>query len=108
MVAAYKLAPLTYAIVKGFRLVKVPYFTLPNLLTEDPLVPEFLQSAATPANLAAAIGELLDDSARRAFISRAFTVLRKTLARGADERAAAAVLETAQAGAATTVAAGGG
>lgn len=98
MVAAYKLAPITYAIAKGFGLVKVPYFTLPNLLTDEALVPEFLQSAASAANLAAATGALLDDQSRRDRISAAFRNLRSTLAQGADRRAAAAVLALARAG----------
>ncbi len=95
MVAAYKLAPLTYAIAKGFKLVKVPYFSLPNLLTDKPLVPEFLQSDANGDKLAAAIGALLDDHLQRAHISSEFARLRTQLARGADQRAALAVLQVA-------------
>jgi len=95
MVGAYRLGPLTYAIAKVFGLVKVPYFTLPNLLTETPLVPEFLQDAANASELANAIAGLLDDPARCQHIARQFGELRSTLARNADERAAAAVLEVA-------------
>lgn len=95
LVAAYRFGWLTYAIAWLFRLVKVPYFSLPNLLTDKPLVPEFLQSAATPEALAAAVGALLSDDARRASISAQFEILRQKLARGADDRAAAAVLELA-------------
>lgn len=95
MVAAYRLAGLTYAIVKGLNLVKVPYFSLPNLLTEEPLVPEFLQHAAHPENLASACRELLDDAQRRTEISNQFRKLRGDLARGADQRAARAVLRLA-------------
>lgn len=97
MVAAYRLAPLTYALARGLNLVKVPYFSLPNLLTDEPLVPEFLQSAARPDALAAAVGGLLDDPKRRASISAAFASLRATLAQGADQKAAEAVLAVARA-----------
>lgn len=93
MVAAYRLAPLTYAIARAFRLVKVPYITLPNLLTEVPLVPEFIQGAASAEALAAAVGALFDDPRRRERIAASFGVLRETLARDADRRAAAAVLD---------------
>jgi lipid-A-disaccharide synthase len=92
MVAAYRLAPLTYAIARGLRLVKVPYFSLPNLLTEEPLVPEFLQGEANPGALAAAVDALLDDDGRRTRITRVFADLRHTLARDADRRAAEAVV----------------
>ena len=95
MVVAYRLAGLTHAIAKGLGLVKVPYISLPNLLTESPLVPEFIQSAATPEALAAAVGALLDDADRRAAITKEFRALRDLLAQDADQRAAQAVLETA-------------
>lgn len=93
MIAAYRFAPVTYAIAKAFRLFKAGHFTLPNLLTDEPLVPEFLQDAATPAGLADAVSALLDDPARRSYIAGQFSGLRQTLARGADQRAARAVLD---------------
>ncbi|MGH8165787.1 MAG: lipid-A-disaccharide synthase, partial [Woeseiaceae bacterium] len=95
IVAAYRLAPLTYALARFLRLVKVRHFTLPNLLTTEPLVPEFLQGAATPIALSGAVVALLEDPARRAAIEREFAKLRDQLARGADQRAAKAVLELA-------------
>lgn len=95
MVAAYKVAQLTATIASVFRLLKTPYITLPNLLTEKPLVPEFKQNDATPEALQAAVATLLQDVERREYIVREFTVLRGLLARGADERAADAILELA-------------
>jgi len=92
MVGAYRFSALTYAIAKTFKLVDVPFFTLPNLLTEEPLVPEFLQSEATPQTLATAVTELLNNAERRAMIGRKFAELRVELALGADTRAASAVL----------------
>ena len=58
MVVAYRLAPLTYWILK--RLVKSPYISLPNLLAERLLVPELIQDAATPDALAQTLAPLLD------------------------------------------------
>ena len=98
IVAAYRLAPLTYLLAKTLRLVKVPYFTLPNLLTPEPLVPEFLQGAATAGALSASVLGLLDDPARRAMIAGEFARLRDQLAQGADRLAASAVLELARGG----------
>ena len=98
MVAAYRFAPLTYAIMWTLRLWKVPYFTLPNFLTPEPLVPEFLQYAANPEALADAVSCLLKDPAKRAAISEQFSSLRQELARGADKLAAQAVLDLAQKG----------
>lgn len=96
IVAAYRLAPATYFLARALRLVKVRHFTLPNLLTEQPLVPEFLQGRATPAALADAVLGLLADPRRRAAITAEFAKLRDRLARGADRMAAAAVLELAR------------
>jgi lipid-A-disaccharide synthase len=95
MVVAYRLAGMTYAIVQAFNLVKVPYVSLPNLLTEEPLVPEFIQGEATAANLSQAVVELLEHPERCAAIRVAFDSLRSDLARDADAHAAAAVIETA-------------
>jgi lipid-A-disaccharide synthase len=97
IVAAYRLAPLTYALARSLRLVKVRHFTLPNLLTPAPLVPEFLQGNATAGALRDSVLELLRDPARCADIEREFVKLRDQLARGADRRAARAVLEVAAA-----------
>jgi lipid-A-disaccharide synthase len=97
IVAAYRLAPLTYALARSLRLVKVRHFTLPNLLTPTPLVPEFLQGNATAMALSGSVFDLLGDPARCADIEREFAKLRDQLARGADRRAARAVLEVAAA-----------
>ena len=97
MVAAYRVAGLTFAIVKRLNLVKVQYVTLPNLLTDTPLIPEFIQDDARPEALASAVSELLADPERRAAIAARFRVLRTTLARGANERAAEAVMAEAAA-----------
>ncbi len=92
MVAAYKVAPLTAALIRGLGLLKVERFTLPNQLTETPLVPEFIQQEAKPAAIATAVADLLGDPARRAAIADRFATLRAELAIGADQRAAEAVL----------------
>ncbi len=95
MVSAYRVAPTTYYLARLLRLLKVDYFTMPNLLTDEPLVPEFLQHEATPAALADAVGGILDDDERRRSIEAAFAELRRRLGLGADRRAAAAVIDMA-------------
>lgn len=97
MVVAYKLAALSHAIVRGFRLLKIPYVSLPNLLAGRELVPEFLQSRATPEFMGEALLRLLDDPAARAAQLDGFRSLAGVLRRKADERAAEAVLALLQA-----------
>ena len=94
-VAAYRLSPITYWMGRYLFRVNLAHYTLPNLLTEEPLVPEFMQHDAQPGPIADAVLGLLDDPARRRFISERFDRLRKELALDADERAAAAVVELA-------------
>jgi lipid-A-disaccharide synthase len=98
MVSAYKVAAGTYYLARLLRLLKVSHFTMPNLLTAEPLVPEFLQHEATPAALAAAVSDLLHDDRRRHHIERVFAELHERLGLGADERAATAVIDMAQGG----------
>ena len=95
MVAANRVTSLSYAIIRTFKLLKVPSLTLPNLLMAEPLVPEFLQGAATPEALADAVAALMNDPGRRAAIADQFAKLRAELAQGADKLAAQAVFELA-------------
>ena len=95
-VATYRVAWLTYFIAIKLGLVKLTHYTLPNLLTEVPLVPEFMQEDARPEPIAEAVIGLLDDPERRRAISERFARLRQELAQDADQRAADAVLELAR------------
>jgi lipid-A-disaccharide synthase len=96
-VAAYRVSALTALITKLFRLIKVRQFTLPNLLTGEALIPEFIQDDADPARIAAGVIELLDDPERCAAIKARFAKLRTELAMNSNERAADALISlTAQ------------
>lgn len=87
MVVAYRLAPLTYWILK--RMVKSPYVSLPNLLAQRLLVPELLQDAATADALAQTLLPLLDNGAEQ---TAGFDAIHRTLRRDASNQAADAVL----------------
>ena len=91
-VAIYRLGRISYAIVNSLNLLKLTHFTLPNLLTETPLVPEFIQDKARPDDIAKAVIELLDDPDRRRSIGERFARLRTELAQDTDQRAADAVV----------------
>lgn len=88
MVVAYRVAPLTYRILR--RLVKSAYISLPNLLAGRLLVPELIQDAATPAALAATLVPLLDDGSGQ---TEGFDAIHRALRRDASARAAEAVLQ---------------
>lgn len=93
-IVAYRLSPLTYFLARRF--VKVKYVSLPNLILDRPLFPEFLQSQANPAALAAQARDWLDTPAKLENIRHALAPLREILGpEGAAGRAAQIVLETA-------------
>lgn len=95
MVVGYKGSWLTYLLVRTFGLVKVPYFSQPNLLAGRRLVPEFLQGQVTGAALGEALLAELDDPAHIAQLRGEFSRIHRTLRRGGAQRAAAAVLACA-------------
>lgn len=90
MVVAYRLGRATAWIIR--RLMRAAYFSQPNLLAGEAVVPELFQDAVTPAALADALEDWLDNPARREQLSGLFTRLHDELRRGASERAADAVL----------------
>ncbi len=93
MVVAYRVAASSYALVRGLGLLRVTHVSLPNLLAGRAVVAEFLQYRAIPYNLSTAILKLLRNQAERAAQLEAFAALSSMLQRGADQRAAEAVLE---------------
>lgn len=51
MVVGYQISKITYGIVKTFNMMLLPYYSLPNVLYGDFLVPEVLQKQMTVDNL---------------------------------------------------------
>jgi len=92
MVVAYRLAPLTYGVLKALRLVRVGHFALPNLLAGERLVPELLQDAVTVENLGTEVLRWLGSPAARLDLAARFTALGGQLRRRASDRAAEVVL----------------
>jgi len=90
-VALYRTSSLTYAI--GRRIVTVPFLAMPNLLAGEAVMPEFVQDAASPDALAAAVSELLQSPAKRTAQQARLREIVATLGSpGAARRAAAAIL----------------
>ena len=95
-VALYKTSLWTYWIAR--QMVTVDYLSMPNILANEPLFPEFIQGQATAPNIAAAALELLADPARRA---QKQSKLARTIGAlggpGAARRACAAILKLSDA-----------
>lgn len=90
MVVCYKFTSLSFAIFK--RLVKTKYFSLPNLLADEALVPELLQDQATPQPIAEQMMSYLADSGKASALKGRFTELHQLIKCNASEQAAQAVL----------------
>lgn len=76
-VVAYKVNPLTAAIVR--RLVKVKHASLVNILAPTPAIPELIQEACTGETLAATLLPLLTEPAAAAPQHAAYAALRAAL-----------------------------
>lgn len=95
MVVAYRLGAMTAFLLRRLGLVKVPYFSQPNLLLGRRRVPEFFQEAVSGQALGEALLREMEDPAQVAELQREFREVHETLRRGGAARAAAAVLECA-------------
>jgi lipid-A-disaccharide synthase len=96
MVVAYRLSSVTAFLLRTLGLVKVPYFSQPNLLVGRRLVPEFFQEEVSGAALGAALLHEIEDPRHVSELSREFRAVHEVLRRGGAERAAAAILATVQ------------
>ncbi|MEW6991266.1 lipid-A-disaccharide synthase [Colwelliaceae bacterium 6441] len=87
MIICYKFNFVTYIIAK--LMVKLQWFSLPNLLAGKALVPELLQQDVTADKIVPLVKERLysDQSA----LNQAFTVIHQSLKQNASEKAAKAV-----------------
>jgi len=93
MVVAYRLSGLTAFLLRRLRLVKVPYFSQPNLLVGRRFVPEFFQEEVQGEAMAAAILGLLGDQAYLSELQREFRRVHETLRRGGATAAADVILQ---------------
>lgn len=93
MVVAYRLGTVTAFLLRRLALVKVAYFSQPNLLLGRAAVPEFFQEAVRAETLGAALlSQLEDGPARRALLAE-FDAVHRRLRAGGAAAAAQAVCE---------------
>ena len=91
MLVCYKMASVSYAIIS--RMLKVPYFSLPNLLAGKALVEELVQQQVNPQALAAkAKALLLQPATEHEALLQEYTEIHLKLRKDANNKAAQAVL----------------
>lgn len=93
MVVAYRIAGLTYRIVKALGLLKTQMYSLPNILAGRRVVPELMQDECTPPSLAAALAPMLRRRALSEDVLAEFVRIHRSLRGGASDGAAAAVAD---------------
>jgi lipid-A-disaccharide synthase len=93
MVVGHRIAPTTYRIVKALGLLKSHYVSLPNVLAGEEVVPELLQDACTPQNLASAVLQWFGHPEAVAALRPRFRAIHESLRRDASARAADAIVE---------------
>ncbi len=92
MVGSYRLAASTYQLLKWLKLFRAKYFSLPNILAGEALVPELLQNDASAPRMAEEVLKWLEDDNRRKALQIRFSQLHEQLRCNASARAAEAVV----------------
>ncbi|WP_159138082.1 lipid-A-disaccharide synthase [Acinetobacter sp. YH12200] len=93
MVTFYKLNWLTYHVVKF--LIKIPYYSLPNIIAGKKVIQELIQADATPEKLAAEIEKLMNIETAQIQVMQHIT-MHKQLLSGNSEDPVKAVLALIQ------------
>lgn len=80
-VMVYKLSPLTYFIGKHFLKIdkKIPYFSMPNLLLNSPVIPELVMNQANPERIAIEALSILKNPDKINEMKTAFLSLKEKL-----------------------------
>lgn len=91
MVVAYRLSTLTYGIVKLLGLMKVDHYSLPNFLSDQPIVPELMQNECRPDSLAAALLPALRERRIDPALLTEYRRIHQSLLGDGEQDAAAAV-----------------
>lgn len=90
-VVLYKMAPLNYLI--GKLLVDIKYFSLPNILADEKILPELLQNDVKPEIISSEVINLLEK--REIIVEKLQSACKKLGNVGAANRIAKKILETA-------------
>jgi len=91
MVVAYRVARITYALVKLFGLLRTSVYSLPNILAGRKIVPELMQDDCTPAAIATALAPALRARAAEADSVAEFLRLHMSLRAHPAQDAGAAI-----------------
>lgn len=83
MVTFYKLNSLTYFIAK--LLIKIPYYSLPNIIAGKKVIQELIQNDATPENLAHEIEKLMNIEVAQIQVMQHITMHKQLLSGNSED-----------------------
>ncbi|MGR3977726.1 lipid-A-disaccharide synthase [Acinetobacter sp. 1207_04] len=83
MVTFYKLNWLTYIIAK--LMIKIPYYSLPNIIAGKKVIQELIQSDATAEKLAAEIEKLMNEETAQIQVMQLLTMHKQLLAGNSED-----------------------
>lgn len=92
MVVAYKISSVTWWIVNTFKMMQLPYYSLPNVLYGDFLVPEVMQNDLTAERLSQACTDVINNP-NQAELIESFKRIHQTLLPQKPSQAAQMVLD---------------
>jgi lipid-A-disaccharide synthase len=92
MVVAYQISSITWWIVNTFKMMQLPYYSLPNVLYGDFLVPEVMQKDLTVEHLSQACTDVINNP-NQTELSASFNQIHQTLLPEKPDQAAHLVLD---------------
>jgi lipid-A-disaccharide synthase len=93
MVVCYRLTDISYTMVKWLKLLKSEFFSLPNILASEALVPELSQQEVNGKRISKEVSNWLDQPEKCAELKQRFDLLHRQLKMDAASTAATAVLK---------------
>lgn len=94
-VAGYAVSRTTALIAEMMGAKRDGFRTIPNIITGEELIPEFMQERFDARSIAQATWDFLESPERRESVRDRFAKLREELALGSDDRSAEALIELA-------------
>ncbi|MCK5916841.1 MAG: lipid-A-disaccharide synthase [Cocleimonas sp.] len=93
MIAAYRVTASTAFIIRTFKMIKSKYYTLPNNLCDEYLVPELIQEQVTAENICKEVDKQFQQSQQqRNYNHKHFHIMHLQLRKNASQRAAEVLL----------------
>ena len=94
MVAAYRVAAFTGWVIQRLGMIKSKYYTLPNNLANENLVPEFIQQLLTPLAIIEAVENQFSESdEQKSYRLKRFNEIHQTLRKDASKQAVNAIVK---------------